>query len=65
MWKRFGSFFNTLIYCHVPSPSLYSTGKYTSGEHYGWIRYDSVQLNLKDFGKRNLGRFTPPKKCPS
>ena len=49
----------------VSTPSLYSIGKYSSGQHYGWIVYQSVQLNLNGFDRRNLGKFIPPEICPS
>ncbi|MGL5872862.1 MAG: hypothetical protein ACRC2R_10925 [Xenococcaceae cyanobacterium] len=49
----------------VGIPSLYSTGKYSNGEYYGWTRYDSVQLNLNGFEKTNIGKVITLKKCPN
>lgn len=58
-WNQQGS---NLI---VGIPRLYSTGRYPDGRYYGWITYDNIKLNLSEFHQHNLGKLTPPKKCPS
>lgn len=58
-WNKKGS---NLI---VGIPRLYSTGKHPNGRYYGWIIYDNIKLNLSGFHQHNLGKLTPPKKCPA
>lgn len=48
----------------VNRPHLYATEKDSQNEYWQWIRYENAQLNLSKFYRHNLGRFTPPKKCP-
>jgi hypothetical protein len=45
--------------------NLYSTEKYPNGQHYAWIRYQDLQLNLNGFERRNLGKNFPQERCPN